>query len=141
MIKIIGVQAFGRSLARYAKKVPEETKNAIVSAGFAVEESAKRDAPVDLGALRASIKCRISDDGLVATITAGDPDAPYAPYVEFGTGGNVEIPKGWEDIAEQFKGKGVRQINIKAQPYLIGNFEKEEKALIKSLRELIRELP
>lgn len=32
--------------------------------------------------------------------------APYAPYVEFGTGGKVDAPKEWSTYARQFKGKG-----------------------------------
>jgi hypothetical protein len=48
----------------------------------------------------------------------------YAPFVEFGTGGEVVVPSGWEDFAMQFKGKGIRTVNLPARPYLLPAFEK-----------------
>ena len=41
----------------------------------------------------------------------------YAPYIEYGTGTNVDVPQGFEDFAMQFIGAGVRQVNIKPMPY------------------------
>lgn len=41
----------------------------------------------------------------------------YSPYIEYGTGTNVDVPAGFEDFAMQFKGAGVRQVNIKPMPY------------------------
>lgn len=32
--------------------------------------------------------------------------APYAPYVEFGTGSKVDVPAEWKTYARQFKGRG-----------------------------------
>lgn len=32
--------------------------------------------------------------------------APYAPYVEFGTGSRVDVPSEWSAYAMQFKGRG-----------------------------------
>tara|TARA_Y100001951_G_scaffold34969_1_gene27593 strand:- start:11592 stop:12143 length:552 start_codon:yes stop_codon:yes gene_type:complete len=29
----------------------------------------------------------------------------YAPYVEFGTRGKVDVPQGWDEIAKKYKGK------------------------------------
>jgi phage gpG-like protein len=44
----------------------------------------------------------------------------YAAYHEFGTGANYEVPeyKEWEEIAEKFKGKGLRQVNIMPRPFM-----------------------
>lgn len=45
-------------------------------------------------------------------------DLEYAPYIEFGTGDMVEIPEGAEGVASQFKGKGIRKVNIKGDSFL-----------------------
>lgn len=42
----------------------------------------------------------------------------YAPYIEFGTGDFVEIPEGAEDVAAQFKGRGIKKVNIRAVSFL-----------------------
>ena len=44
--------------------------------------------------------------------------APYAAYVEFGTGGLVNVPPELQDEAIKFKGKGIRQVNLRPRPYL-----------------------
>jgi hypothetical protein len=43
---------------------------------------------------------------------------PYAAYIEFGTGGAVNIPAGVEDYAIQFKKRNPQNISMKANPYL-----------------------
>ena len=63
------------------------------------ELNAKKLAPKNLGNLRNSISAKQVDDlnwQLLANVI-------YAPFVEFGTGGKVDIPKGFERFAEQFK--------------------------------------
>jgi HK97 gp10 family phage protein len=68
-----------------------------------IETKAKRNAPVNLGTLRQSIHSISDTGGLTHRVIAS---ASYAPYVEFGTGGKVSVPAGYEDYALQFKGKG-----------------------------------
>ena len=62
--------------------------------------------------------------------------AKYAPYVEFGTGGLVDIPTGYEQYAAIFKGKGIRKVNLRARPFLIPAFENEVPQLMKRLKEM-----
>ncbi len=50
-----------------------------------IEEAAKAKAPVDTGALQASITSSVDDSGKTVIGTVG-PHVFYAPYVEFGTG-------------------------------------------------------
>ena len=91
---------------------------------------------VDTGYLRNSIylKEQGSNDKFIYTVGA---KAKYAPYVEFGTGGMVTIPAGYNDFAAMFKGKGVRRINLRARPFLIPAFEQEKPQLIKRLKKLL----
>lgn len=57
----------------------------------------------------------------------------YAAYMEFGTGGLVEVPAELQDVAIKFKGKGIRQVNLRPQPYLYPAFVKGRINYIKDL--------
>lgn len=46
----------------------------------------------------------------------------YAPYVEFGTGGLVDVPAGLEDFAIKYLGNGIKQINLTPRPFLFPAF-------------------
>jgi len=72
------------------------------AAAIIAETDAKLLAPKNLGQLRNSIKAKETDE-LTYTLTAS---TPYAGFVEFGTGGKVDIPKGFEATAAQFKNSG-----------------------------------
>jgi len=63
--------------------------------------------------------------------------AKYSAYIEFGTGGQVSIPAGYEDLAMMFKGRGLRTINIRPQPFLIPSYENEKPKLIQRLKKLL----
>ena len=62
----------------------------------------------------------------------------YAPYIEFGTGSTVSlddmlqlgIPSGY---AMQFKGKGIREVNLPARPFLFSSARKELRSVTGSL--------
>ena len=62
----------------------------------------------------------------------------YAPYVEFGTGGLVSVPKGLEDIAIQFKGAGIKQVNLPARPFFFAPFFEKKKDLMKRIINLLK---
>jgi len=133
-MRIEGLNELRNSLKRYAEKFPKETSDAIKEEGFNLQAMAKSDTPVDTGKLVQSINLEIEDEGFTAKVTA---NTPYAPYVEFGTGGEVQVPDGWEEIAAQFKGKGIRTINMKPQPYLVPNFVKVRRRLTERIRKKI----
>jgi len=48
--------------------------------------------------------------------------ASYAPYHEFGTGGFVKVDPDWGQIAAQFKGKGLKVVNIRPRPFFVPAF-------------------
>jgi hypothetical protein len=112
------------------------------SAGVAVQETilevaydAKRDAAKDLGSLVQSIGQEYESSKLEGTVFA---NAKHAPYIEFGTGGLVEIPEGFTEMAAQFRGKGKRTVNLPARPFLIPAANKGAKSLELKLSLLIR---
>ena len=51
--------------------------------------------------MRNSIHAESALNGLTGRVVV---DASYAPYVEFGTGGKVSVPSGYESFAMQYKG-------------------------------------
>jgi HK97 gp10 family phage protein len=66
--------------------------------------------------------------------------APYAPFVEFGTGGLVDIPKGWERLAATFKGKGIKKVNLPARPYLYPAFRDGSTQYVRDLKSVLKQL-
>jgi HK97 gp10 family phage protein len=91
-------------LQSFDKKVQQDVKDEVNASALNIQSGAKRLAPVNMGQLRNSIylKEQKVDKGFVFTVGS---NASYAPYVEFGTGGKVSIPAGFEELASGFKGK------------------------------------
>ena len=95
--------------------------NELGKTGMEIVRLAKRSAPVDNGALKQSISAQRS--GKSINVVAA---AHYAPYVEFGTGGCVDLTDMIElgippSYAAQFKGKGIRDINLPARPFFFSS--------------------
>ena len=117
-------------------------KQVLAHANILVQEAiletafqAKWDAPVDMGGLMQSISVTYQKSKLEGTVSV---NAPYAPYVEFGTGGLVEIPQGFEELAAKFKGRGVKKVNLPARPYLIPAALKGGKILQEKLSKIVQ---
>lgn len=64
-------------------------------------------------------------------------DVDYAPYVEFGTGGMVSIPAGLEDVAAQFKGKGIKKVNLPARPFFFRAFFEKKGELLDNIKKIL----
>jgi len=90
-------------LKRLGTRGSQMAKAVIQSQADLMVIDAKRRAPADLGALRQSIGKESINDGFIAAVYV---NAPYAAYVEFGTGVRVDIPAEMADIAAKYKGKG-----------------------------------
>lgn len=108
---------FSKTMKNLAADYEKEIKEAIVVATRQTSLNAKSFIPVDKGGLKASV--RVANMGLTGEVTAG---AEYAPYVEFGTGSKVNVPSELKDYAIKFKGKGIRKVNTRSQPYLYPAF-------------------
>jgi hypothetical protein len=79
-----------------------------------MEEKAKIMAPANFGKLGQSINSfKVTETSY--KVVAG---APYAAYVEFGTGGLVSVPAELKDIAITWKGKGIKKVNLRPRPYM-----------------------
>ena len=116
-----------------------EVKRQVATSAYAIEGEAKRNAPVagegkHGGFLRARIFTRIAPNELGA---ANWSDVPYAPYQEFGTGSKVNVPPTFEDFAIQFKGRGIRQVNIKAKLFLYKAWKHESKIFFDNVKRIM----
>lgn len=109
-----GLERLLKALDKSPKELEAVIEAELEDAARNVELVAKRRAPVDTGKLRQLINA--SKEGKLQWRVSAL--APYSAYMEFGTGGLVDVPPELEDIAIQFKGKGVRQVNIRPRPFL-----------------------
>ena len=130
--KIDGIKAIQDKLNELSKESQQGLANEINNSALNIQRNAKRNVVVDNGFLRGSIALEPISE-LTYTVEA---KAKYAPYVEFGTGGLVDIPAGYEQYAAIFKGKGIRKVNLRARPFLIPAFENEVPQLMKRLKEM-----
>ena len=95
-----GIPRLEKKLEEIKNNVSTELAKEISASTLRIENAAKRLAPVNMGTLRQSIHAT-SKDKLTHYVEVG---ASYGAYVEFGTGGKVSIPAGYEDYAATFKG-------------------------------------
>lgn len=131
-IRVTGIKNALSALEDYKDTKTEQLEKATQKATINVQRGAKQNVPVDTGRLRSSIHRTTNRlNGTVHT------NVEYAPYIEFGTGSEVDVPEGLEDYALQFKGDGKRQVNMPAQPYLFPAWEKERPKYIKEVKKIL----
>lgn len=125
MNTVTGLAETLQRLSNYAQETRKKASQDIIETAYEIHEDSTQAVPVDLGNLKQSGFVEVKSE-LDAEITY---NADYAPFVEFGTGGEVKVPSGWGEFAMQFKGKGIKTINAPAQPFLIPAYEKGVKKL------------
>jgi phage gpG-like protein len=133
----VQLEGLEKEIARLKKQgiqVEDEVDAEVQDAALYTELRASQRVPVDTGALRASIsnkKIAKMNYEIVA-------QKNYAAYIEFGTGGLVDIPSGLEAYAAQFKGKGIKKVNLPARPYLFNSFVEAKAKLMKELQRILK---
>ena len=117
--------------------------NELGKTGLEIVRLAKREVRYDNGDLRKSISAETNKTTKSVVIQAL---AHYAPYVEFGTGGSVDLTDMIElgippSYAAQFKGKGIREVNLPARPFFFSSarvgFNNMLKRVDKKLKKLL----
>lgn len=137
-MKIRGTSQVLNRLKRVSSQATLQTKSAVVRNTDQIYAQAVANVPVLDGYLRGSGNTNYSDNQLTGTVAFGGNAAPYAPYVEFGTGSNKVIPLGFEDYAMQFyvNGEGTMQ----PQPYLIPAYLKYKKVFLSDMRKIAKNI-
>lgn len=132
-VRIKGIDQTITALRKLGSEA-EKMVNVIIDAN--AEEMvgiAKKLVRVDNGKLRQSIQS-VKIDNLHYRVEAGGGFAPYAPYVEYGTGGLVEVPKEFTAQALLAKGNGVKQVNLMPRPFMYPAFLQGKKNIQKDLK-------
>lgn len=80
------------------KAIEKDLDNIVQGNAFEGNKIAKQKAPKAFGKLAQSIG--IEKEFLSAKVIA---NADYAPYVEFGTGGKVDVPREWAKMAAELR--------------------------------------
>jgi phage gpG-like protein len=120
-VKISGNQAIINRLRELSSQAVSVVADEVEATTMDIHRDAVARVPVDTGRLKGSLTPVVLKQGEKVTGEVGT-NVEYAPYVEFGTGGKVNIPQGLETYAARFKGKGERQVNLPARPYLFNSF-------------------
>ena len=136
LFSVNGMDNIFRDLNKLSENIKIEVAAEMNASALNILTTAKKNCTVDNSTLRTSIQLieQQTKEKLIYTVGS---KLKYAPYVEFGTGGMVSIPEGYEDFAIQFKGKDIRKINLRARPYLIPAYEKEIPNLKKNIQNVI----
>jgi phage gpG-like protein len=130
-----------KKIQQLGQLAAQELSNELAyTAAFAVQ-GMKIDVKKDTGNLMQSIFFERVGKNRVSIFAK----APYAPYVEFGTGRKVDLSHlkalGFNDsYAAQFKGKGVKDVVLPARPFFFTNVKKELNKLEIRLENKIKQL-
>ena len=139
-VKIYGVDAIIKRLEASPQKMMEESKLIIDAAVIEIAAKAKQQVAVKTGALKASIRHAKYQPGKGASVSAGNTNIRYAPYVEFGTGTRFQIPvyqnvnmADLEAYALTFK-KSKKVIGVPYRPYMFSSYSEVFTSMIKKLK-------
>lgn len=139
-VKIYGVDAIIKRFDAAPQKMMEESKLIIDAAVIEIAAKAKQEVPVKTGALKGSIRHAKYQPGKGASVSAGNTNIRYAPYVEFGTGTRFQIPvyqnvnmADLEAYALTFK-KSKKVIGVPYRPYMFSSYSEVFTSMIKKLK-------
>lgn len=141
-LKISGVNAVLSGLDQFGEDVQKLVQAEVRDWAERTESDAKRDTPVDTGALKNSIRSVLGANGLTWIVKAGGINGvDYAPFIEFGTGAFVDEAflqqYGLVAYAAQFKGAGIKQVNLPMRTFLYRNAGQELTKTVANIKKLI----
>jgi HK97 gp10 family phage protein len=131
------VQQTIKKLQKYGRAVQSDIGKLVETTAVKIELAAKKRVRVKDNNLRPSIHRTIKKKSLSATVGT---NVHYAPYVEFGTGNLVSVPEGLGTYAMQFKGKGIKQINLRARPFLFNSANENRKAYKNGVKKILKKV-
>ena len=139
-VKIYGVDAIIKRFDAAPQKMMDESKLIIDAAVIEIAAKAKQEVPVKTSALKNSIRHSKYQPGKGASVSAGNTNVRYAPYVEFGTGTRFQIPvyqnlnmSDLEAYALTFK-KSKKVIGVPYRPYMFSSYSEVFTSMIKKLK-------
>jgi hypothetical protein len=133
-VEIYGLEKEIARLRKEGVEVEKEVDAEMQDAAIRTVKLASQRVAVDTGALRSSISEK-KNAPLSYEVVA---QKNYAAYIEFGTGGLVDVPSGLERYAIQFKGKGIKKINLRARPYFFNSFNEAKAKMLDRINNILK---
>mgnify|MGYP000321053740 CR=1 FL=1 len=139
-IRVEGLENINKNLNELKKRGTDDVKEALHASAYNILSKAQSNLSStpfaeSVGGIMQSGFLEMTPDGYGFEVGF---NKHYSPYIEYGTGDKVDVPAGFETYAIQFKGLGIRQVNIKPHPYFHPALNDELKNLRKSLRDLLK---
>jgi HK97 gp10 family phage protein len=132
-----GLKDVLEDLQKFGEAMQKKVNDVTYANALELQEKAKQNAPFDLGKLKQSIQTIKLEDSSYLILANATGLAPYAAYMEFGTGGNVSVPLELADIAIKFKGKGVKKIDLRPRPYMYPALVRQRRIFLEDLKHLL----
>ena len=123
------LRAFTQYLNGLQNQVQDMVRAEIEDAMLSIESESAQNVPVDTGFLKNSIQStpiHVRNGEITGGVEVG---AEYAPYIEFGTGTRVNVPNELNAYAQQFKGDGIKEVNLPPQPFFYPEVWKQRQEL------------
>ena len=137
-MKLKGTPQVLNRLKRVSRETDLAVKSAVVRNTDQIFAEAFADVPVKLGNLKRSGIRTFPNNQLTGIVAFGGSPAPYAPYVEFGTGRKVSITQGFSDYAMEFYVNGNGR--SKPKPFLIPAYLKYRKVFLQDLKKIAKNI-
>lgn len=122
------------------KEVLDMVRAEVEDALLKIESEAVSKVAVDTGTLKQSIQSTPVKQTKTTVRGGVEVGADYAPYVEFGTGTRVKVPSELKKFAEEFKGKGKKEVNLRARPFFYPEFFNQRNELPKAIEKTLQTL-
>lgn len=129
------VADLSKSFIGMAADVRNKAADSIAENMLLAESNAKALTPVDTGRLRANNR-GIFDKRKLAGVLFNN--VVYAPFINFGTGSGVDVLKGWEQTAMQFKGEGKPFYDIRGNNFFSKAADTAAKNIVDELTTIVK---
>lgn len=133
-MKVSGLDKTLRKLAKFGEEADRKVIAVTMITAQEIATDAAQRAPVDMGKLRQSVNAS-QETPYRWWVSV---NVKYAPYIEFGTGTNVEVPQEWKELAWSYyvNGKGF----MHPKPFLYPAYRKGIKQYERDLKDLLESL-
>ena len=143
-VKVSGINILLKDLDQYSEKVQLGIYKEVRGWAERTEADAQRDVPVKTGDLKGTIRTASENNGLTWIVKAGGiDDVNYAPFIEFGTGVNVDKSflqeYGLVQYALQFKGNQPPFYPLPSRSFLYKNARIEFEKTLKNIKKLLQQ--
>jgi len=133
-ISTTGFKSLEKRLEKMSKEAVNEVSDVIDQHIFDINKEQKSSTVVDTGFLKRSNGFDVTDKKYKEIYNTSD----LAAYVEFGTGRMVSVPPELQDYARQFKGKGVRNVNLPSRPFFFAPFFKRRQKILRDVVKVLQ---